>query len=114
MTEDEFLEFWKTFQWPEITPVHYRLYYDDAGLPLFYSQENLPGKYIDVTPTQFALQDLSVKVRDGKLVRQRRTAITKLVHSDVGTLCHAKDVTIVVDQPPGQYWKKQQNVVETN
>jgi hypothetical protein len=114
MTEDEFLEFWKNIQWPEIAPVHYRLYYNDVGLPLFYSQENLPGKYIDVTPTQFALQDLSVKVRDGKLVRQRRTAITKLVHSNVGTLCHAKDVTIVVDQPPGQYWKKTENVVETN
>ena len=114
MTEEEFLEFWNNYKWTDIKPVHYRLYYDDAGLPLFYSQENLPGKYIDVTPYQFALQDQSVKVRDGKLVRQRRTAITKLVHSNTGTLCHAKDVTIVVDQPPGQYWKKQQNVVETN
>ena len=114
MTEDEFLEFWKNIQWPKINPVHYRLYHDDAGLPLFYSHEDLPGNYIDVTPAQFALQDQSVKVRDGKLVRQRRTMITKLVHRNSGTLCHAKDVTIVVDQQPGQYWKKQQNVVETN
>jgi hypothetical protein len=114
MTKDEFLEFWKTIQWPEITPVHYRLYYDDAGQLLFYSQEDLPGNYIDVTPAQFALQDQSVKVVNGKLVRHRRTMITKLVHSNSGTCCHVKDVTIVVDQLPGQYWKKQQNVIETN
>jgi hypothetical protein len=114
MTENEFLEFWKNIQWPKIKPVYYRLYYDNAGLPLFYSQEDLPGKYIDVTPEQFAMQDQSVKIIDGKLVRQRRTRITKLVHRDSGTLCHVKDVSIVVDQQPGQYWKKQENVVETN
>jgi hypothetical protein len=114
MTEDKFLEFWKNVQWPEIKPVHYRLYYDDAGLPLVYSQEDLPGQYIDITPMQFALQDQSVKVVDEKLVRHQRTAITKLVHRDSGTCCHVNDVAIVVDQPPGQYWKKQQNVVETN
>jgi hypothetical protein len=114
MTEYEFWEFWKNVQWPELNPVHYRLYYDNAGLPLSYSHEDLPGQYIDITPMQFALQDQSVKVVDGKLVRQRRTMITKLVHNSSGTLCHAKDVSIVVDQPPGQYWKKQQNVVETN
>lgn len=114
MTEDEFLEFWRNIQWPEIKPVHYRLYHDDTGLPLFYSQEDLPGMYIDVTPKQYALQDQSVKVVDGKLILQLRTMITKLVHSDSGTLCHVKDVTIVVDQQPGQHWKKQQNVIETN
>jgi hypothetical protein len=114
MNEEEFLEFWRNIQWPEIKPVYYRLYHDDSGLPLCYSQEDLPGRYIDVTPEQFALQDRSVKVRDGKLIRQRRTAITKLVHSNSGTLCHVKDVAIVVDQLPGQYWKKQQNVIETN
>jgi hypothetical protein len=114
MTEDEFLEFWKNIQWPEIKPVHYRLYYDDAGLPLFYSQEDTPGRYIDVTPEQFALQDRAVKVHDGKLILQRRIAITKLVHSNSSTLCHVKDVAIVIDQLPGQHWKKQQNVIETN
>ena len=114
MTEDEFWEFWRNVQWPELKSVHYRLYYDDAGLPLFYSHEDFPGKYIDITPQQFALQDQSVKVVDAKLVRHQRTAITKLVHRDSGTCCHVKDVTIVVDQLPGQYWKKQQNVIETN
>lgn len=114
MTKDEFLEFWKNIQWPEIKPVYYRLYYDDAGQPLFYSQEDLPGKYIDVTPKQFSLQDQSVKIVDGKLVRQRRTMITKLVHSNSGTLCHKQDVTVIVAGHPGQYWKKTENVVKTN
>ena len=114
MTEQEFLEFWKNHQWTDNKPVHYRLYYDDAGLPLFYSHEALPGKYVDVTPEQFALQDRSVKIIDGQLVRCRTASMTKLVPADSGTLCHSNDVTIVVADQPGQYWKKTENVVETN
>lgn len=114
MTEEEFLEFWKNIQWPEPKPVYYRLYYNDVGEPLFYSHEDLSGKHIDITPEQFSLQDLSVKIVDGKLVRQRQTRITKLVPSNSGVLCHSNDVTVVVAQQPGQYWKKKQNVVDTN
>jgi hypothetical protein len=114
MTEQEFLEFWNSYQWTDVMPVHYRLYHDDSGLPLFYSHEHLPGKYIEVTPEQFALQDRSVKVIDGKLVRQRTVRMTKIVPATSGTLCHANDVTIIVDDQPGQYWKKKENVVETN
>jgi hypothetical protein len=114
MTEQEFLEFWNNYKWIDTKPVYYRLYYSDSGLPLFYSYEDLPGKYIDVTPEQFALQDWSVKVIDGKLVRQRTVRMTKLVPTDSGTLCHARDVTVVVVDQPGQYWKRKENVVETN
>jgi len=114
MTEQEFLEFWRNYEWTDIKPVHYRLYHDDVGLPLFYSHEALPGKYVDVTPEQFALQDLAVKIIDGRLVQQRTTGMTKLVPADSGTLCHTTDVTIVVTGQPGQYWKKKENVVETN
>ena len=114
MTEQEFLEFWHNYKWTDATPVVYRLYYDDAGLPLFYSHEDLPGKYVDVTPEQFALQDQSVKVVDGKLVQQRTARMTKLVPAKSGTLCHIQDVTVVVDDQLGQYWKKKENVIETN
>jgi hypothetical protein len=114
MTEQEFLEFWDSYQWTDLKPVHYRLYHDDSGLPLFYSHEASPGKYIDVTPEQFALQDRSVKVIDGKLVRQRTVRMTKIIPAESGTLCHSTDVTIVVADQPGQYWKKKENVVETN
>ena len=114
MNNEEFLEFWRNYEWAEVQPVHFRLYHDDAGLPLFYSQEDLLGKYIEVTPEQFALQDRSVKIVDGRLVRQRSTRLTKLVPAESGTLCHVNDVTIVVADRPGQYWKKKENVVETN
>lgn len=114
MTEEEFLEFWHNFKWPEIKPVYRRLYYNDIGEPLFYSQEDLPGKYIDVTPEQFALQDQSVKIVDGKLIRRRTARMTKLAPADSGTLCHTTDVTVVVIAQPGQYWKKTEHVIETN
>ena len=114
MTEQEFLEFWANYKWTDAIPVYYRLYYDDDGLLLFYSHDNLPGKYIDVTPEQCASQDRSVRVIGGKLVRQRTARMAKLVPADSGTLCHSQDVTIVVDDQPGQYWKKTENVVNTN
>ena len=82
MTEQEFLDFWTNYKWTDAAPVHYRLYYDDAGLPLFYSHDDLPGKYIDITPEQFALQDQSIKIVNGKLVRRRTVRMSKLVPAD--------------------------------
>jgi hypothetical protein len=114
MTEQEFLEFWRNYKWTNPKPVYYRLYHSDSGLPLFYSHEDLPGKYVDVTPEQFALQDRSVKVIDGKLISQRSARMTKLVPAESGTLCHPTDVSVVVEDQPGQYWKKTENVVKTN
>jgi len=114
MNEEELLEFYKNYNWSDPAPIHYRLYHDDEGTPLFYSQEDLPGKYIDITPQQFALQDMEARVVDEKLIRVRISWLNKVVHADSGTLCHHNDVTIVVDQQPGQYWKKKENVVETN
>jgi hypothetical protein len=114
MTEQEFLEFWNNYQWTDTNPVYYRLYHDDAGEPLFYSHEDLPGKYIDVTPEQFALQDRSVKIVNGKIICQRTTRMTKLSPAESGTLCHPTDVAVVVADHPGQYWKKTENVVKTS
>lgn len=114
MTEQEFLDFWKTIEWPEPKPIFYRLYHDDTGLPLFYSMDDMPGKYIDLTPEQFVGQDMSVRVINGKIVRRRLSWVSKLVPADSGTLCHHNDITIVVDDQPGQYWKKKENVTETN
>jgi hypothetical protein len=114
MTEQEFLDFWKTIEWPEIKPIFYKLYHDDDGLPLFYSTDDVPGKYIDITPAQFSSQDMSVRVVDGKLVRRRTAWVSKLIPADSGTLCHSQDITVVVADQPGQYWKKEDNVIETN
>jgi hypothetical protein len=114
MTNEEFLEFWNSYKWTEAKPVYYRLYHDDAGKPLFYSGQDLPDRYIDITPEQFALQDMAVQIVDGKIVKRRSTWINKLVPASSGTLCHSQDVAVVVTDQPGQYWEKKQNVVETN
>jgi len=114
MNEQEFLDFWKTIEWPEIKPVFYRLYHNDNGIPLFYSQEDLPGKYIDITPEQFALQNMSVRVSDAKIIQYKTIWVAKLVPADSGTVCHSQDVAIVVVDQPGQHWKKKENVIETN
>ena len=111
MTEQEFLDFWKAIEWPEIKPVYFRLYYDDSGLPLFYSHEDQPGKYIDLTPEQFALRDLQVRVVNGVLTPRKRPVPPKLVPSDQGIPCDPNDVAVVVvsAQEPNQRWKLKQH-----
>ena len=106
MNEQEFLDFWKAIEWPEVKPVYYRLYYDDLGQPLFYSHDDQPGKYIDVTPEQFALGDMQVRVVDGVLKSRARPLPPKLVPSDWGTPCQPNDVAVVVSaQETHQQWK---------
>ena len=96
MNEQEFLEFWNNYQWTDPIPVHYRLYYDDAGLPLFYSQEDKSGNYIDVTPEQYARASMNVRVRDGKLIELTGTVFSKLRPTNTGTPCDPADITVVV------------------
>ena len=108
MNEQEFLDFWNAIEWPEIKPVYYRLYYDDSGQPLFYSHEDQPGKYIDVTPEQFALGDMQVRVVNGVLTTRTQPLPPKLMPGMTGTACHINDVAVVVnEQEPNQRWKLQ-------
>ena len=95
---DIFLDFWKNYQWPETTPIYYRLYHDEAGTPLFYSQENLPGTYINVTPQQYQLGKMDVVVKEGVLRDLPPPKPVKLRPSNIGTPCHPKDVTLIVDK----------------
>ena len=110
MTEQEFLDFWQNIEWPEVNPIYYRLYYNDSGEPLYYSHEDQPGRYIDVSPEQFALQDLQVSVVDGVLKPRARPIPPKLIPSATGTPCHVNDVTVVVsEQEQHQRWKLKQH-----
>ena len=103
LTEENF---WATLaSMPAPVIVYYRLYYDDSGMPLFYSHEDLPGKYIDLEPEQFALRDLRVRVVNGAMVFYQ-PPIPKLIPGDKGIACDPSDVSIVVSaQDKHQKWR---------
>jgi hypothetical protein len=108
--------FWKV--WNSLPPwsppvVFWRLYYDDQGFPLFYTQEDKPGNYIDVTPEQYRLASMRVRVRNGQLVELKHHSVKKLMPSSTGTPCHPQDVAIVVSVDSAhQCWRIKTN--ETN
>ena len=94
MTEDEF---WAALA-PLPEPVYtYRLYHDDNGLPLFYSMEDRPGKYVEIDLATFANSPSNVRVVDGKLKYTKAPTDLRLHPSDTGTPCHPTNVSIVVD-----------------
>jgi hypothetical protein len=98
--------FWAILEaMPVPKSIYYRLYYNESGLPLFYSHEDQPGKYIDITPEQFALSDLKVRVVNGILVPYQPPT-PKLRPSETGTACYPTDVAVVVSiQDSHQKWR---------
>jgi hypothetical protein len=102
-----FLDFWKTYTWPAPKPVFYRLYHTDVGEPVVYSMEDLPGKYIEVTATQYQEHSYRVRVVNNVLVRLLPNLVTtkKLVPAETGTACHPIYITIVTDADTNQKWK---------
>ena len=103
MTEEEF---WAALQPMEMRAIFYRLYHDDQGFPLFFSQEDLPGNYIDIDQTTYNTPHTHIRVIDGKLVTlDTSSAITKLTPTEYGVPCHPQDVSIVVDTTlPHKIW----------
>ena len=105
--------FWKA--WAEPIPVPYpiffRLYYNDAGAPLYYSMEDLPGNYIEINAEEFARSSHKVRVIDNKLVHiVPKTISNKLVPSEIGTPCLTQDITIIVDNTyPNIKWSLKSN-----
>jgi hypothetical protein len=83
---------------PAPPPVYSRrLYYDDNGLPLFYSMEDFPYKYIEVDVETYSQEPRHVRVVDGKLKYLKTSVVLKLHPGDTGTPCHPNNVSIVVD-----------------
>ncbi len=103
MTPDEFFGALESMAQPN--PVFYRLYHEGER-PLFYSMEDLPGTYIEITAEQYTRNDSNVRIRNGKLVPVTWQTAEKLTPSDSGTMCHNQDVAIVVKEN-GTYWSKQ-------
>jgi hypothetical protein len=98
---------------PEPLLPFFRLYYDEQGMPLFYSMEDRPGTYIEITPEEFYKGATNVRVRDGRLVEVTWATTTKLVPGNSGSPCHPDNVAVIVaeDQPHIRWSKK---TYETN
>jgi hypothetical protein len=92
-------EFWAALApLPDVPPPTYRLYYTDTGLPLFYTMEQPPGKYVEIDQATFAAAPANVRVVDGKLTYPKTAAALRLHLSDTGTPCHPTNVSVVVDE----------------
>jgi hypothetical protein len=106
MTEEEF--------WAALAPLPkapapvYRLYYDDSGLPLFYSMEAVLGKYITITKELYQNPPTHVQVVNNELKITKQVTATRLQPNGTGTACHPNNVSIVVDESePHIKWSKQ-------
>lgn len=87
-------------------PVTYRLYHDDQGQPLFYSMEDKPGNYIEITKEQYHRSSSRVQVINGQLVDNTGDKFpSKLVPGELGASTHPQDVTIIVaETDPNRKW----------
>jgi hypothetical protein len=103
MTEEEF---WAALApVPDPTPPTYRLYYGTQGEPLFYSMEDLPGKYITVDKEIYVNSPTHVQVVNEQLKIFKTATVAKLKPNQVGTPCDPTNVSIVVaETEPHTRW----------
>jgi hypothetical protein len=98
-------EFWAAFKPVEVKPILYRLYHDDQGFPLFFSQEDLPGNYIDITREEYVNPPKHFKVVNDKIVLIETSIVRRLYPNNNGTPCHPDDISIVVqNSQPNIKW----------
>lgn len=109
-TTENFLQVFTNLEPWQPPEVFWRLHYDDAGHPLFYTQEHKPGNYIDITPEQYQRASMQVKVREGRLIELSTKQTKKMMPSETGTPCYPTDVSIVVDpETEHQCWRLKYN-----
>ena len=112
-TTENFWQVWNSLEPWQPPVVFWRLYYDELGLPMFYSQEDVPGNYIDVTPEQYRRSSMNVRVRAGRLIELDSAVIKKKIPAATGTPCCPTDVSIVVHESTvHQCWRY--GINETN
>ena len=104
---ENFFKAWAEWDRQEPNPVFFRLYYNEQGLPVTYSMEDLPGVYIEIDQATYSKNSYHVRVINGKLIHiDYINVYSKLHPGDSGTPCHPQDVAIVVDTEPNIKWKK--------
>jgi hypothetical protein len=102
MTEDEF--------WAALVPVKpvnilYRIYYNEQGDPLFFSQEDLPGLYLDISHELYINPPKHFKIINNSIVLLDTAVVKKLYPTKSGTPCHPQDVSVIVkDTEPNIKW----------
>ena len=76
----------------------YRLYYNDDGSPLFYSMEELEGKFIFVELPIFESSRYDIKIVDGK-IRSLTDTVSKYhqvsVKTNTTVMCDRDDISIL-------------------
>lgn len=93
-------------QVPAPPTLEFRLYHDEQGQPLFYSMEDLPGRYICIDADTFAQGRYDLRVVDGQIRRAQQSRPGKIKPSLEGVACHATNA-MIVDPTSSSYWKLQ-------
>lgn len=86
--------------------VEYRLYYDEQGMPLYYTCDQLPGNFVAVSAEVYAQGRYDCKVVNGEIKYPAQIKYAKLIPSTKGTACYIKDVSIISPtETDAQHWK---------
>jgi len=111
-TTENFWQVWNNFKWPDQPPVTFRCYYLDDGSVDFYTMEQLPGNYIEVTQEVYIRAPKPARVVNNQLVIPvPKITVHRLTPGHAtGTNCHPDDVSIVVEHN-GIVWNKEENEI---
>ena len=106
-TTDNFLMVWNKLPEHETKFPAFKLYYDDEGRPITYTNEELEGNYVEVDGPAYMVADMNVRVRDGKIIKFVQQTYKKLKPDTTGTACVAEDVTIIAPRnyPRQTLWR---------
>lgn len=113
-TTENFWEALKNLQWPDVQPIFYRCYYHNDGTPNFYTMEDLPGTWIEVSKEVYLQAPFNARVINGELkIFEPRKLVSKLKPDQShGTTCDERDVCVVIEQGNKfTFWKKCENEI---
>ena len=114
-TTQNFWRAWNSFQWPDPKPVSYRCYYRDDGTVDFYTMDDLPGSYVEVSKEIYIASPYNARVEKGvfRLIPRRHSVERLVPDQSAGIRCDRRDVCVIVsDSHEGTYWDIQKNEID--